>query len=353
MSKTTKTKEKGAVTIADMIVLLALAIFAIFTYFGLAFKHSMSTCILYVVLYIIILLACIAALKRVKKVENYFSRWIIVEGVLLMVYAIVAINISGPIVNAFSATSQKEILIKAGQSDIANIKSLFDDYEQQEEANINEVIETLRTVNSVELSDNDINKISARLGDDALEKYHRYGKRICAIKEKDVTAYEDLLRQKYLEDGGENELNYLEFKETQIDELEDASRDIDNWNLIKTSFIASDLVSRYDVIAERLTDISGQRHRDNSEVPYKFLVGENSLYEDESKLEVDYTSYKQDLSFSKRFSEIETPVAKALTTIIFILMLIGYFVTQRSTTVGIKGFSKKSRNNDGGISLYE
>lgn len=342
MAKTEKTKEKGSVTVADLIVMLAFAFFAVFTYFGLAFKHGSSTCVLYVLLYIVALFALLYALTWTKKVNNDFTKWKIVEVALLVVFVVVSIKISEPMVNALSATSQKDNLISTGQSDIDRINLLFDDYEAKEADNITEIKASFRSLQNSRLDSEAKNIIQQTRGDDTYEKY-------C----------DDILYGKYLSDSGEGELNYLAFKQRQQRELQDAYQALSNWNLVKVSSIASNLISRYDKIADRLTAISSQRHPNHPDVPYKYVLKRNaeSRYvidvDKTASLEVDYFAYKKELNFPAKISEAKSPVAVVLAVIVFILMLIGYFAAPRSTTVPIIGRGKKSKIEDGGISLYE
>jgi len=342
MAKTEKTKEKGSITVADLIVMLAFAFFAVFSYFGLAFKHGISTCILYVLLYLTILFACLFALTKVKKVNNDFSKWKIVEFALLVVFVVVYIKISEQMVNALSATSQKDNLILTGQSDIDRINLLFNDYEAKEAENITEIKASFRSLQNSRLDSEAKAVIQQTRGDDTYEKY-------C----------DDILYGKYLSNGGEGELNYLAFKQKQQKDLQDAFQDLANWNLVKVSSIASDLISRYDKIADRLTSISCQRHPNHLDVPYKYVLKRNadSRYiidaDRTASLEVDYSAYKKELNFPTRISEAKSPVAIVLAFIIFVFMLVGYFAVPRSTTVSIIGRGKNSRIEDGGISLYE
>ena len=343
MATTKKTKEKD-ITVADVLVLLAFVVFNAMSYFGLSFGNGPSSCIIKLLGFSILLGALIYALKRVKRVENYFRRWIIVEAILFIAFISVAYKIGGHMVNALSATGEKEDLIRLGQSDIETIRGLFREYETKESGSLDLVKSSLKNLEGAEYNT-----------DETVKKY-----KSTHVGSRRPSEYYELLDKKYLGKDGDGSLDYKAFYMEQDSLLSVYKSVLENWNLIKVSSMASNLNMVYDSIASRLTKISTQRHPEESRknIPYKFVVKYDNyrwvIDEEKTKeLEVDYTKYKKELQLADKISDLRTPSAVLLAALIYALMLVGYFVAPRSSTVDISAKSKKKGHyNDGGIDLY-
>lgn len=343
---TTKQKKEKDITVADIIVAVAIAAFAIMSFFGLSFSNGQGSSIIIVSLYIALFIAIIFALTRVKRVENYFGRWKVVEIALLIFYVFIAISLSTPMVNALSATSEKDSLIDLGKADIATIRTLFEEYESRENSALEEMENSFHSLKGATLDSNAKTVTTTRFGNSSYSEYCKN------------------LKNKYLGDGGEGTLNYKAFYNLQDSLLSNATSALENWNLVKVSAIASNLDSQYKDIARRLTEISTQRHPDEnqSHIPFKFVVvRDNNSYryiidEQRSKnLEIDYKALikQDDLLLAAKIKTLQTPLAIFIAIFIYALMLVGYFAAPRSSTVDISARSKKGTYyNDGGIDLY-
>ena len=151
---TTKQKKEKDITVADIIVAVAIAAFAIMSFFGLSFSNGQGSSIIIVSVYIALFIAIIFALTRVKRVENYFGRWKAVEIALLIFYVFIATSLSTPMVNALSATSEKDSLINLGKADIATIRTLFEEYESRENSALDEMENSFHSLKGATLDSN-------------------------------------------------------------------------------------------------------------------------------------------------------------------------------------------------------
>lgn len=324
-------KQNKTVSIADIVQLIAFFAFVVLTYIGLLMDYSPSTSFVYVLVYLILFIIVIFALIKVKKVENNFVKFRIVESILVVVFVTLTFLLSDPMIKALSINSERNTLIDQGKSDIGKIENMFELYEQTERDIIDKIEQSFcETVGS------NFDSYTRKLVDST--KRHMTIDSYCDV----------LLTNKYLGDGGEGDLNYEEFKAEKLEKLNEAKTDLDHWNLLKIPELATDIDSINVQVARQLTRISGQRHPDHIDLPYKYVFKHinYSTYSIDriktSELEVNYVLRKPVMHFRKDIEKARSSSAIFISVFIFILMLFGYFVANRSSTVEIK----KNKNSD-------
>lgn len=345
-----KEKKKDGVTIADVIVIVAFAIFAVGTCAGLSLKDSLTWAILLTMVYCLGLVLILKFMIKTKKVENDFKKWRVVEYVLLLILFCAFLYTRQPMRLLIAATLNKEDLINCGKGDIKKLKDFFTDYERTEADNIVKVKESLRSLQDSRLSEGVNALLRATKGNETIEQY-------C----------DGTLTEKYLRGAGEANLNYSDFKTTECELLDGIEKELEHWNLFKISGIAHTLDKECaDSIAKRLTAISSQRQPETNHY-YKYVFdwayddGRYVYVLDEERTKsmlVDYSKRKPTPEFGDKIQNAKSFGAEAIVWLPFVLMLASYFATLRSTTVEIgrkKLFSKSSKKDkdDGGIDLYD
>lgn len=347
MTNNQNKKKKNGISIAELIAVLAFALFAVLSYFGLALRHGMAMGICMAAGCCIFLLLISLFLKKCKTVENDFKNWRIFEVLALLVFVVAGYFFNRPVVKAISVVKDKPALIETGTKDIDALLSLFDTYEQTEGDNIATVRASLNSC------------VGATMDSKATKLLHK------TKRSDSVSEYCYKLTTKYVGTGGEGTLKYSDFKTNTVKRLNEDKATLENWKLLRLPEIASSINDEREKIIDCLTEISSQVQPETGN-PYKYVfyrdVNTYQFRLDEEgtrDLMTDYHSKSPALHFGDRIRNSTSGVGELCAWCICLLMLLPYLAAYRSSTVGIrrkKRFGSKTRNSDNeddGISLYD
>ncbi len=139
-------KNDGRISPANWIAIIAMALLALFTFFGRLYSSGdgqMGMALLFTLLEVVLLTGAIMLAIKAKKQKSHIGMWRIVMYVSLVAYVVVAILFAAPLLKFFSVNAEKDHLKEIANEEIEAIEKLYDDYNTTMQDKTNEAVERL------------------------------------------------------------------------------------------------------------------------------------------------------------------------------------------------------------------
>ena len=137
----------GRLTPANWIAILAMALLALFTFFGHLYgsdSGQFGMALLLTLLEVALLTTALVLAIKAKSATSHFGLWRIVKYVALALYVIVAIVFARPLLKYFHIMSQKQELQAQAMAEIDAIGKLYADYGALMESRHSEAVQRLK-----------------------------------------------------------------------------------------------------------------------------------------------------------------------------------------------------------------
>ena len=175
-------KSDSRITPANWIATIAMALLALFTFFGLLYSSGdgqIGMALLLTALQVVLLTCALVVAIKAKQKTSYFRLWRIVMYVALAVYVVVALVFAPPLLNFFRINAEKDNLKDMAKQEIESIEQLYNDYDNTMQTATNEAVERIQQYmrgvknNAIKspsmenlLSEWEINSVSDLVGND-------------------------------------------------------------------------------------------------------------------------------------------------------------------------------------------
>lgn len=322
--------KKNQISLANVISVVGVVSLGVLTYLGqvLLSGGAIGTSIIWAVGVAVVAAALLIVMIRAKGAESHFGMWKIVEGITLVLYAVVAIFTASMSVHFFVVTGNKEELKKEAKQDIEAIEGLYNEFIENRYDAIDNTIVSVRTYNS---NGSEEKQTESDVLDNLKAEGLIYSDKIDL---SDIDEFEAILERAVVEPVE------LKWEDNLKENLKKWNAQIENWSLFYLPGIAAEMSEYYDELKLSLAEHAG-------DTKLWTLDGDGNIAEDDQVYEPsDYTMKFGDMLKS---ATGDTVIGWVVIAVIHIMIIFNYVVAYRSPTTMIGG--KRRRRDDGGISL--
>jgi len=290
-------------SLADLLIVLGMLGFAFICFLSFNFLSlgDIEASIIRAVIFALLLGVSAFGAKLLKITDRPAKAKVIWEGILLLLFAIIAIRMIFPFSHVFTVYDRKEDI--QGKLKIELATDMFDNYEKYVQKRLDKYRDDLETA----VYGNKTNK-------EYKEKYG-FEDSINMDYNSQIEKKMEIMKEQLLETNVEQKIDYIAEKKNAFDWFLDAKNKIDNWMFISIG------------VAKIISDV-------NNETTYwKDKLIKISTYRAKGETANDFYS---PLAFDDETSKITTqdnptPFSILCAIGLYMLMLLSYFITKRHT----------------------
>ena len=315
------TNNNSRITPANYIALLALALLALFTFFGWMYgseNGEAGLAIIMTIFEVVVLGALLVLAIKAKSATSHFGMWRIVEWGSIALYVVVAILFASPLLKYFYVMSEKDSLKNTAINEIAAVDSLYSNYQHAMETATKQAVEQIT------------NYVNSRSSSYTMETYIDS----MAITRSDVASWGNQVRETW------------QLKPDST--LSQMRRQVMSWGFFDMGIaqVGKRIESKSEETIERLN----KKVKSNIEARVVPIIRYNgSQYVTDSFIEPTF-EVPSTGAFHKalRDGNGTTVFGWVMFILLHLLILLNYLVTQGRTIVGP---NRKSNYNTNGIDL--
>ena len=334
-----KEKNKGRVTLANIIAVIGVALLGMALFLGYRLDgDNMGISIMKAAAWaagFTLLLWLLIKAKGAKSGNR--GMWRMVEAIALILYLGAAVLSSPQVARFFDTYAQAGKLKEAASNDVSTLRHAISDFQSNESEALQETVRGMRNLIQ-QRADDDM------IGPELAEFLHNYfpdlDETFSDLTESKVNAFENAW-QTTIDELIDNDQNT--YAESWEERLDDCNEQIQNWNVMQISDAIGSMEGLTEEIGSTLEQISATlpfatiNRQDNGQWN---ITDIHQSYEADLDTELAYEA-----ASVKKFS----PVGIGACVLIHLLILFNYFVAFRSRYV--RPSSKTDTTNDGGTLL--
>lgn len=321
------TDQKSGYSIADLISIFGFLILGCFLYLGFSYNGENSgTALLYAIIGALLTGGLAFGLVKLKKVENNFLTWKIVEYVVLGGYAILALVCASPVSSFININSHSAELKEAAQNDFKNYETAIADFKSHSKTELTTTVTGLQNLMKMTETGEPLNVIATSELIDFLRKNE------IKISTTNIEKWEEV-QTRFIEEAYNTD-EKVKYSEAWREAMDKSSEEISKWEFFKIPEALGIMKSFHENLKSQM--------RATSEAQSKLFVKidkkKSSKYGIIEKGEVYEPEGVQTSQFVEKFEEYtKWSVAGILSSLlIFCVILLSYITTNRSTKVSVK-----------------
>ena len=332
--KSGKGGQKDGVSIANIVSVLGVVLLGFFLYLGFAYKDVNSgTAVLYAALISAGFALLLFFLVKIKKVENDFKKWRIVEYGLLGLFIAGAVAVIPTMCYFININSHSDELKKVAQEDMDNIRKAIQEFKDYENVKLTECV--------TEIENEMVNSgVNHTMSSELKEAYDGiYSVELNEIVPKGVEKWKG-----YIENI-QNLNDKLPYGEEWTRQIDDNEQKVYGWSIFSIPQAIEDIDRLSKEIPDSLMSISASYQPIHTRID---AVGYMCYKGSEMREAFQCPSTTSKLKEQAQKYDGVTPIGVILSLVIFLLIISNYIVGYRSNKVSVKA---GSAYNDGGIIL--
>lgn len=310
-------KNDSRITPANWIAIIAMALLALFTFFGMLYSSGngqMGMALLFTALEVALLTSALVVAIKSKKETSNFKLWRIVMCVSLVAYVVVALIFASPLLKFFSINAKKDSLKDMAREEIEAIEHLYKDYNKTMQASTDEAVERMQQY-MIDINNNATKSPS-------MDKL---------LAEWNITSISDLLGTDENPGGWKSDVEEA-WKVGEDQELKEWTTIVDQWGFfdIKISQVATAINKKADDVVQSLNA------KVDKNVKEKNIIPVISLNPYEHKGFVEKTFERPDVGdFHEELTEgnAKSIIGWIVFVLLHLLILFNFAVTEGDTTV--------------------